>query len=293
MANRLTKADAYLYSDIIAILNDGNKDKNPRPKYKDGTPAHTLSVNHNFRIYDIANGQFPICTLRKQAWKTAIKEILAIYQKQVNTLEELEQCGVSWWKDFDIGDGTIGNRYGHTVCEYELIDKLIADIKSDPYGRRHIMNLWQEEELRSSKGLAPCAYETIWNVRCEHSDNEEYLDMILIQRSGDMLVASGAGGVNEIQYACLLLMIAKVTGYKVGRFSHVVANEQIYDRHFKQADELLDRYEQQWDEELLLEELPYIALETDKEDFYEFDVDDFKIYNYKPLEPQLEFELGI
>ena len=108
-----------------------------------------------------------------------------------------------------------------------------------------------------------------------------------------MLVASGAGCANEIQYACLLLMIAKVTGYKSGRFSHFVANEQIYDRHFGQADELLNRYEQQWDEELLLEELPYIALETNKKDFYEFDVDDFKIYNYEPLEPQLEFELGI
>ena len=141
MSNRLTKADAYLYSDILSILDNGNKDKNPRPKYQDGTPAYTLSVNHNFRTYDIANGQFPICTLRKQAWKTSIKEILAIYQKQTTNIEELHEIGIHWWDSWDIGDGTIGNRYGYTVKQYGLIDKLINDIKTNPYGRRHVMNL--------------------------------------------------------------------------------------------------------------------------------------------------------
>ena len=150
-----------------------------------------------------------------------------------------------------------------------LIDTsaLIDGLKSDPCGRRHIMDLWQEDDLKASEGLKPCAFLTMWNVRKENI-NEYYLDMTLIQRSGDLLAASGSGGINEIQYACLLLMIAKVCGYKVGKFCHFVQNEQIYDRHFKAAMELLSR------ESI---SAPIIYLDTDKIDFYSFTIDDFKI----------------
>ena len=238
----MNRADFYMY-EMINMINDiGYKDVNPRPKYADGTPAHTISVNHTFRTYDLAAGEFPICTLRPMAWKTGIREIFTIYQKPTNEIAKMEEMGVNWWGDWDIGDGTIGQRYGATVSRYDLIKNLIEDIKNDPYGRRKVVSLWQETDLRETEGLAPCAFLTIWNVR-KGMDGHEYLDMVLVQRSGDMLTASGPGGINEIQYACLLMMIARHTGYLPGVFSHLVANEQIYDRHIEQGMEMLKRFE--------------------------------------------------
>lgn len=281
-------ADNYLIDNISHILNQGTVDENPRPKYKDGEPAHTISVNQVSRIYDLSEGEFPFCTLRPMAWKSAIKEILWIYQDQSNDLNILrDKYGVNYWNDWNIGDNTIGVRYGETVRRHRLIDNLIEGIKKDPFGRRHIMDLWQEDDLNSSDGLNPCAFLTMWNVRKEN--DEYYLDMTLIQRSGDMLCASGAGNVNEIQYACLLLMIAKVCGYKVGRFCHFVQNEQIYDRHIEAALELSRRESVS---------APVIYLDTDNTDFYSFTIDDFKIKNYNREEiaeknSQLKLELGI
>lgn len=285
----MTKADIYLKDGIKNILKYGYKDENPRPKYKDGTPAHTYSVNHVMRQYDLNNLEFPICTLRPMAWKTAIREILTIYQKPTNDLAKMREMGVTWWDDWDIGDGTIGQRYGATVSRYDLIQNLIDDIRTDPYGRRKIVNLWQESDLRETPGLAPCAFLTIWNVR------GEYLDMCMIQRSGDMLTASGAGGINEIQYAALQMMIARHTGYYPGVFTHFVANEQIYDRHFEAANELLKRFYANYksDSEKYTFFGPKLQLRSGVYDFYEMTVDDFYMVNYKPIEPQLSLELGI
>jgi thymidylate synthase len=286
----MTSADRYLIKDIHNILTSGYKDINPRPKYKDGTPAHTLSVNHVCRKYDLAKGEFPICTLRPIAWKTGIKEIFTIYQKPTNEISKMEEMGVTWWKDWDIGDGTIGQRYGATVSRYDLVNNLINDIKNDPYGRRKIMSLWQESDLRETKGLAPCAFLTIWNVR------EKYLDMCLIQRSGDMLTASGAGGINEVQYAALLMMIARHCGYEPGVFTHFVANEQIYDRHIENANDMNKRFFDELDNlnskgcEPLT---PYLILKDSAQDFFQMTIDDFEMKDYVPIRPQLTFELGI
>lgn len=284
----MTRADFYMEQMIQQILDVGYKDINPRPKYADGTPAHTISVNHTFRTYDLQE-EFPICTLRPQAWKTGIKEIFTIYQKPTNNLVEMHEMGVGWWDEWDIGDGTIGQRYGATVKRYDLINKLIEDIKNDPYGRRKIVSLWQETDLAETPGLAPCAFQTIWNVR------GEYLDMVLIQRSGDMLTASGPGGINEIQYAALLMMIARHTGYKPGVFSHLVANEQIYDRHMEAADEMLRREYEIEKKEFIEDEVkhPTLILNPDKTNFYDFTIDDFTMVNYEPIKPQLKLELGI
>lgn len=298
-----TLADYYMQNDINHILHWGYKDVNPRPHYPDGEPAHTYSVNHRVRRYDLSRGEFPICTLRPIAWKTGIKEILTIYQKPTNVISEMEEMGVTWWGDWDIGDGTIGQRYGATVKRYDLVNKLIEDIQNDPYGRRKIMSLWQESDLKETPGLAPCAFLTIWNVR---NDNEHlinptiempseckptgknYLDMCLIQRSGDMLTASGAGGINEVQYAALLMMIAKHCGYEPGVFTHFVANEQIYDRHVDAANEMLKR----GGGGSIRRDIG-LKLNTDKTNFYDFTVDDFEMVNYEPQKPQLKLELGI
>lgn len=285
-------ADQYMYEAIENIINFGYWDENPRPHYMDGTPAHTLSVNHVFRTYDLSKGNFPICTLRPQAWKTGIREIFSIYQKPTNNLAEMRGMGVTWWDDWDVGDGTIGQRYGATVKRYDLINKLIKDIETDPYGRRKVMSLWQETDLAETPGLAPCAFQTIWNVR------GEYLDMLLVQRSGDMLTASGPGGINEIQYAALLMMIARHTGYKPGVFSHIVANEQIYDRHLDMANEMTKRYfdayvDDIWSTEIQEDKRPRLILNPEKTNFFEMTIDDFTLENYNPIKPQLQLELGI
>lgn len=281
----MTKADRYMYDMINRILNEGYKDINPRPHYEDGTPAHTISINHTFRTYDLSKGEFPICTLRQQAWKTGIREIFTIYQKPTNNIATMNDMGVTWWNKWDIGDGTIGQRYGATVSRYDLINNLIRDIQNDPYGRRKIISLWQETDLHETPGLAPCAFLTIWNVR------NDYLDMVMIQRSGDMLTASGPGGINEIQYAALLMMIANHTGYKAGVFSHIVANEQIYDRHIDAAYEMLRRYELKEQHGLI--STPYLELNSEATDFYNITIDDFNMVNYVPMQPQLKLELGI
>ena len=289
----MTTADLYMNQMIHRIMDEGFKDENPRPHYADGTPAHTISVNHTVRRYDLSKGDFPICTLRPMAWKTGIKEIFTIYQKPTNEIAKMEEMGVNWWGDWDIGDGTIGQRYGATVSRYDLINKLIKDIENDPYGRRKIVSLWQETDLTETAGLAPCAFLTIWNVR------GGYLDMMLVQRSGDMLTASGPGGINEIQYAALLMMIARHTGYEPGVFTHIVANEQIYDRHIDAAKEMLKRFE-------MIEPIesrndivhygtypPKLILNPEKTNFYDFIIDDFTMEHYYPRQPQLKLELGI
>lgn len=277
-------ADEYLKLDIEKILYNGQRDENPRPKYEDGTAAYTYFVTHNVRTYDLSKGEFPITTLRPIAWKSAIKEVLWIYQDASNSLDVLkDKYKISWWNSWESKNipGTIGNRYGHTVARYDLMNKrVLEDIKEDPYGRYHIMNLWQEDELRSSDGLKPCAYETIWTVR------GNYLDMFLNQRSGDMLVASGAGNVNEVQYAALLMMVARDTGYEPGKFTHMVVNEQIYDRHIENAKELLDRQSD-------TSKVPIMKLNENKTNFYNFTIEDFELINYEPVKPNLKFALGV
>lgn len=289
----MTRADLLLKCDIQNIINNGTKDENPRPHYPDGTPAHTYFVNHVVRKYHLDKGEFPICTLRPIAWKSAIKEVLWIYQDKSNSLDVLEnKYGIHWWREWESKDipGTIGVRYGETVRRHNLINNLLKDIKENPYGRRHIMSLWQEEDFKASDGLLPCAYETIWTVR------GEYLDMALMQRSGDMLTASGSGGVNEIQYAALLMMIAQATGYKPGVFTHFVANEHIYDRHIDSAKELLKRCEN-----LKMDDTHYdykfdtveMRFDPKSNNFYDFTIDDFELIGYEPIKPQLKLELGI
>lgn len=281
-----TEADYYLYTNIKSIEEGGFTDINPRPKYADGTPAYTKSINHQYRSYDLSTGDFPITTLRPIAWKTAIKEILWIYQDASNSLNLLhDKYGVYYWDEWPSKNmpGTIGARYGEVVRRYNLMGNLLQDIKNDPYGRRHIMDLWQYKELQETDGLYPCAFLTDWNVR------GEYLDMLLFQRSGDMLIASGAGGVNEVQYAALLMMVARHCGYKPGRFTHIICNEQIYDRHWNAAHELQKRFKETESQNASV----HLILNPEKTNFYDFTIDDFTMENYNPIKPQLDLEIAI
>ena len=285
MVTNVNLADSYFKNDAIQILNNGFLDENPRPKYSDGTPAYTRSLNQMYRKYDLSKNQYPIMTLRPQAWKSAIKEILWIYQDASNDLELLRsKYNVRYWDEWDVGDGTIGARYGETINRHYNMDDFINDLKSNPFGRRHIIDLWQVDDFKEP-GLNPCAFLTMWNVR--KTKNKYYIDMTLIQRSGDMCAASGAGGINEIQYCAMMLMICKCIGYEPGVFVHFVQNEQIYDRHYDNVKIMLSRPSLGQ---------PVLRLDTDNTDFHKFTIDDFKLIfdcNITKENPQLTFDLGI
>ena len=135
------------------ILGYGSFDNDPRPKYSDGTPAHTYSVNHVVQMFDLNNGDFPLISLRNIAVKSAIGEILWIYKDQSTYLKKLAEYGVTWWDEWDIGDGTIGQCYGKTVKDHKIIDDLIENLKNDPDSRRHIIDLYQYVILRRSMDL--------------------------------------------------------------------------------------------------------------------------------------------
>lgn len=275
----MNKADEYMCTSILDILGKGYGDVSPRPHYKDGTPAHTLSINHVVHKYDISKNEFPITTLRPIYVKKAIGEILWIYQDKSNDLNLLrDKYSVNWWDSWDIGDRTIGCCYGETVRRHNLIDNLLNDITNDPYGRRHIVNLWQEEDFKHPHGLKPCCYQVQFNVR------GEYLDMVLYQRSSDFLVA---GNINQMQYVALMMMVSRHCGYKPGIFTHFIGNQQIYDRHFDNAKEMLNRISQ------ASRINPVLKLNPNKTNFYDFTVDDFTLENYKPIKPQLKFEMAI
>lgn len=276
----ITKADTLFKENINEILNNGysTQGQKIRPVYKDGTPAHTFYVNQVVEKYDISKGEFPITTLRPIAWKSAIKEVMWIYNDQSNDLSILEdKYNIKWWRDWEIDNSnTIGQRYGATVKEYDLMNKLLDGLKNEPYTRRHIIDLYQYADFEKTEGLYPCAFLTVWSVR------GDYLDVTLHQRSQDYLVASH---VNKIQYTALLMMVARSVGLKPGVFMHVVENLHIYDRHIEQAKELLSRTPS--------EKQPRLILKEGKTNFYDFTIDDFEMIDYEPVKPQLKFELGI
>lgn len=283
----MTKGDVYTKEILTRILEEGCLDKDPRPKYADGTPAHTLSVNHGMCTYDLTKGESPLITLRPIAVKSSIGELLWIYQDESNDLNVLrDKYGVTWWDEWDIGNRTIGSVYGETVRRHELVKRLLKGLKEDPDGRRHIICLWQEDDFKEPHGLKPCAFMTEWNVR-HGKDGIDYLDMCLIQRSSDFATA---GCINQVQYLVFLHLVARHLGLTPGRFSWFYNNIQIYDRHIEQAKELIAREPVECE--------PKIWLNPEKANFYDFTIDDIKITGYprseiKEKNPQMKFDLGI
>ena len=266
----MIKADQYYLQNLNKILSEGSWDEEPRPIWKDGKPAHTKFITGVFEEYDLEKGEFPITTLRNTAVKTGIKEILWIYQKQSNSLSEARDMGINWWDEWDIGDGTIGQRYGATIKRYGLVDELLNGLIKDPFGRRHIIDMYQYTDLKETPGLHPCAFMTKYSVR--RKDGELYLDMTLDQRSNDYVMA---GYINKIQYVALQMMVASHCGFKLGKFCHMVQNLHIYDRHFDAVKEIMDRKP--------LSVNPYISLETSKS-FWSISIDDFKVHGTEGIQ---------
>ena len=279
----MTKADKIFKENIERILNEGVFSEQARPKYKDGTVANSKYITGAFAEYDLSKGEFPITTLRPIAIKSAIKEVLWIYQDQSNSLEVLnDKYNVHYWNDWEVGDtGTIGERYGAVVKKHDIINKILKQLEVNPWNRRNIISLWDYQAFEETDGLLPCAFQTMFDVR--RVDGEIYLDATLTQRSNDMLVAHH---INAMQYVALQMMIAKHFGWKVGKFFYFINNLHIYDNQFEQAEELLRREPSNCQPRLVLN-VP------DKTNFFEINAEDFELVDYDPVKPQLKFDLAI
>ena len=279
----MTKADIVFKEYIRKIMEEGVWSEQARPKYKDGRTANSKYITGAFMEFDLAKGEFPITTLRPIAIKSAIKEMLWIYQDQSNSLDVLEEkYNVHYWNDWEVGDSrTIGQRYGAVVKKHDITNKILKQLEANPWNRRNIISLWDYDAFEESEGLLPCAFQTMFDVR--RVEGEIYLDATLTQRSNDMLVAHH---INAMQYVALQMMIAKHFGWKVGKFFYFINNLHIYDNQFEQAEELLRREATNCQPRLVLS-VP------DGTNFFDIKPEDFELVDYDPVKPQLKFDLAI
>ena len=279
----MTKADTIFKEYIRKIMEEGVWSEQARPKYKDGRTANSKYITGAFMEFDLAKGEFPITTLRPIAIKSAIKEMLWIYQDQSNRLDVLEEkYNVHYWNDWEVGDsGTIGQRYGAVVKKHDITNKILKQLEANPWNRRNIISLWDYDAFEETEGLLPCAFQTMFDVR--RVDGEIYLDATLTQRSNDMLVAHH---INAMQYVALQMMIAKHFGWKVGKFFYFINNLHIYDNQFEQAEELLRREPSDCQ--------PHLVLNVpDGTNFFDIKPENFELVDYDPVKPQLKFDLAI
>ena len=279
----MTKADTIFKEYIRKIMEEGVWSEQARPKYKDGRTANSKYITGAFMEFDLSKGEFPITTLRPIAIKSAIKEMLWIYQDQSNSLDLLEdKYNVHYWNDWEVGDSrTIGQRYGAVVKKHDITNKILKQLEANPWNRRNIISLWDYDAFEETDGLLPCAFQTMFDVR--RVDGEIYLDATLTQRSNDMLVAHH---INAIQYVALQMMIAKHFGWKVGKFFYFINNLHIYDNQFEQAEELLRREPSDCQ--------PHLVLNVpDGTNFFDIKPEDFELVDYDPVKPQLKFDLAI
>lgn len=279
----MTKADTIFKENIRKIMEEGVWSEQARPKYKDGRTANSKYITGAFMEFDLSKGEFPITTLRPIAIKSAIKEMLWIYQDQSNSLDVLEEkYNVHYWNDWEVGDSrTIGQRYGAVVKKHDITNKILKQLEANPWNRRNIITLWDYDAFEETEGLLPCAFQTMFDVR--RVEGEIYLDATLTQRSNDMLVAHH---INAMQYVALQMMIAKHFGWKVGKFFYFINNLHIYDNQFEQAEELLRREATNCQPRLVLN-VP------DGTNFFDIKPEDFELVDYDPVKPQLKFDLAI
>lgn len=282
MESTISKADKYFLDILREVRDEGEWDKNPRPKWADGTPAHSKFITQKSFEYRIDKGEFPIISLRPTAIKGGWYDMEAIYIKQTNIIEEMHPSIQSWWKPFIVNlypnHTDIGQTYGHTVKRYNLVNELLRDLENNPYSRRHVMSLWQKQQMvEDPKALVPCAYETIWSVSEENGIT--FIDLTLNQRSQDFMVTAS---INPMQYVQLGMAVCGHLTYhtsrkhKLRKFQYNVQNLHIYDRHIFGIEELLSR-------EVTTKRFDF-SLPVNK-DFYNYKFDDFLIYKPGIIEP--------
>lgn len=273
----MSYADRVLAENLSDILTTGywDTDLDVRPRWADGTPAHTVKKFCIVNRYDLAK-EFPIITVRKTNYRAAIDEILWIWQKKSNNIHDLNSHIWDSWAD---ENGSIGKAYGYQLGvkhrykegEFDQVDRMLYDLKHNPASRRILTNIYTHADL-AEMALYPCAYSFTLNV------SGKKLNAILNQRSQDMAVANNW---NVVQYAVLQHMFAQVSGLEVGELVHVIADAHIYDRHVEAVKDLIGR--PQYD-------APKFVMNRDVKNFYDFTVDDFDFENYRytPLGQKLE-----
>ena len=264
----MSYADKVFIDNCRQIVENGvwDRDYPVRPHWDDGTPAHTKKVFGIVNRYDLQK-EFPILTIRKTAFKSAIDEILWIWQKKSNNVHDLKSHIWDSWAD---ETGSIGKAYGYQLGvkniykegEFDQVDRVLYDLKNNPTSRRILTNIYNFADLHEMH-LYPCAYSMTFNV----SGNK--LNGILNQRSNDMLVANNW---NVVQYSVLLIMFAQVSGLVPGELVHVIADAHIYDRHFESLKEML--LNPQYD-------APVLKVNPEVKNFYDFKVEDFELVDYK------------
>ena len=269
----MSLADRIFINMCRDILDNGTSTEGEkvRPHWEDGAPAHTVKLFGVVNRYDLSK-EFPILTLRKTALKSATDEMLWIWQKKSNNIHDLHSHIWDEWAD---EDGSIGKAYGYQMGvkhQYregmmDQVDRVIYDLKNNPFSRRIMTNLYVHQDLHEMN-LYPCAYSMTFNVTQGKGEEKLTLNAVLNQRSQDVLAANNW---NVVQYAVLLHMLAQVCGMKVGELVHVIADAHIYDRHIPIIEELIKR------EPL---EAPAFWLNPEIHDFYQFTRDDVKVENY-------------
>lgn len=273
----MSLADQIFIDTCRNILDNGISDENldVRPKWLDGTPAHTIKKFCIVNRYDLSK-EFPIITLRRTAFKSAIDEILWIWQKKSNNVHDLNSHIWDSWAD---ETGSIGKAYGYQLGkksiypegEFDQVDRVLFDLKHNPQSRRILTNIYNFEDLHEMH-LYPCAYSMTFNV----TGNK--LNGILNQRSQDTLTANNW---NVVQYAVLLHMFAQVSNLEAGEFVHVISDAHIYDRHIPIVEEILNNPQYP---------APVFKMNKDVKNFYDFTVDDFELegYQYTKLDKKIE-----
>ena len=269
-------ADQVFRQTCLDILNNGVRDDNltVRPHWEDGTPAHTIKKFGVVNRYDLQK-EFPILTLRRTYWKSAVDELLWIWQKKSNNVHDLSSHIWDAWAD---ENGSIGKAYGYQLGvkhhykegDMDQVDRVLYDLKHNPASRRILTNIYNFADL-SEMALYPCAYSMTFNV------SGDTLNAILNQRSQDMLAANNW---NVVQYAVLVHMFAQVSGLKAGELVHVIADCHIYDRHIPIIEKMLREPERS---------APKFTVDPSVTDFYAFTKDSFTLehYEYSPFEDKI------
>lgn len=264
----MSLADKIFIDTCKDILTNGfwDTELDVRPKWEDGTPAHTVKKFGVVNRYDLSK-EFPAQTIRKTFIRSAVDELLWIWQKKSNNIADL---GSHVWDQWADENGSIGKAYGYQLGvkhhyregDMDQVDRVLYDLKNNPQSRRILTNIYVHQDL-SEMALYPCAYSMTFNV----SGNK--LNAILNQRSQDMLAANCW---NVCQYAALVHMFAQVSGLEVGEFVHVIADAHIYDRHVPIIEELISR--EPYD-------APDFVMDKSITDFYDFTKTSFSLENYK------------
>ncbi len=276
----MSRADELFLQNCRDILDHGvwDTDLPVRPRWLDGTPAHTVKAFGIVNRYDLRE-EFPILTVRKQYLKSAIDELLWIWQRKSNNIADLSSHVWDAWAD---ESGSIGKAYGYQLgVKYDFpegkmdqVDWILKTLRENPSSRRMVTNIFNHHDLKDMN-LQPCAYSMTFNV------SGHTLNGILNQRSQDMLTANGW---NVMQYAALLMMFAQVSGLEAGELVHVIADCHIYDRHVPIVEELLQRKPYP---------APKVTLDPSVTDFYAFTKGSFTVEGYQSHDLTTPIEVAV